>query len=37
MRRKLKNLKPIEVVLYGLFLGLICVWVDMNFIPGGMY
>jgi|14_taG_2_1085336.scaffolds.fasta_scaffold14582_3 hypothetical protein len=41
MRRKLhnhvKNLKPVEVVLYGLFLGLICVWIDMNLIPGGMY
>lgn len=33
----MKNLKPVEVVLLGLFLGLIAVWLDMNFIPGGMY
>jgi hypothetical protein len=31
-----QNLKPVEVVLYGLFLGLLLVWVDGNFI-GFMY
>jgi hypothetical protein len=33
----MKNLKPAEIVLYGLFLGLVAIWLDMNFIPGGIY